>query len=310
MAGQYSSSTSIPIWRTSSIPAAPVRPRSASTPARSTSRAAAGRPAHGFLEGTRPIGLLILEGLLVREATVGDHPSAELLGPGDLLRAWDDVDAEELLPRTIEWSALDRDAPRRHRPRLRRARRAVAGGLRGPHRPRRPPRGAARGAAGDRAPHARRRPPARAALVPGRALGPRRPRRRARLAPPLAPHAGRDGRRAPPVGHHRARPADGARRARAPADGEWLLRGARAGDAATRPTAAPSASSASDYRAPDRGARGSGWKPPSRCRAAARARRWTGRCARRSRRRSCRSTPSTTARARRRPRPTPGTTSS
>jgi CRP-like cAMP-binding protein len=63
-------------------------------------------PGPGFLEGTRPIGLLILEGLLVREATVGDHPSAELLGPGDLLRAWEDVESEELLPRTIEWSAL------------------------------------------------------------------------------------------------------------------------------------------------------------------------------------------------------------
>ena len=53
-----------------------------------------------------PIGLLVLEGLLVREAIVGDHPCAELLGPGDLLRAWDDRDAEVLLPRTVEWSAL------------------------------------------------------------------------------------------------------------------------------------------------------------------------------------------------------------
>jgi CRP/FNR family cyclic AMP-dependent transcriptional regulator len=32
--------------------------------------------------GTQPIGLLMLEGLLVREATVGDHPSAELLEIG------------------------------------------------------------------------------------------------------------------------------------------------------------------------------------------------------------------------------------
>jgi CRP/FNR family cyclic AMP-dependent transcriptional regulator len=63
-------------------------------------------PIPGLLEGTSPIGLLILEGVLVREATVGDHPSAELLGPGDLMRAWDDPDTEELLPRTIEWSAL------------------------------------------------------------------------------------------------------------------------------------------------------------------------------------------------------------
>jgi CRP/FNR family transcriptional regulator, cyclic AMP receptor protein len=63
-------------------------------------------PNAGPLEGSRPIGLLILDGVLVREATVGDHPSAELLGPGDLLRAWEDADSEELLPRTIEWSAL------------------------------------------------------------------------------------------------------------------------------------------------------------------------------------------------------------
>jgi CRP-like cAMP-binding protein len=48
----------------------------------------------------------VLDGLLVREATVGDHPSAELLGPGDLLRAWEDRDAEVLLPRSVRWSAL------------------------------------------------------------------------------------------------------------------------------------------------------------------------------------------------------------
>ena len=56
--------------------------------------------------GSQPIGLLVLDGLLVREATVGDHPCAELLGPGDLLRAWDDRDTEVLLPRTVEWTAL------------------------------------------------------------------------------------------------------------------------------------------------------------------------------------------------------------
>ncbi len=83
-------------------------------------------PIAGMLERTSPIGLLIIEGVLVREATVGDHPSAELLGPGDLLRAWDDPDTEELLPRTIEWSALTatRVAVIDHA--LRGARRAVA----------------------------------------------------------------------------------------------------------------------------------------------------------------------------------------
>jgi CRP-like cAMP-binding protein len=55
--------------------------------------------------GSQPIGLLVLEGLLVREATVSNHPCAELLGPGDLLRAGDDAEGEELLPRRIEWAA-------------------------------------------------------------------------------------------------------------------------------------------------------------------------------------------------------------
>jgi CRP/FNR family cyclic AMP-dependent transcriptional regulator len=63
-------------------------------------------PSQAMLEGTRPIGLLLLEGLLVREATVDNHPSTELLGPGDVLRTWDDIEHEELLPRTIEWTAL------------------------------------------------------------------------------------------------------------------------------------------------------------------------------------------------------------
>src|SRR3954463_3328792 len=56
--------------------------------------------------GSRPIGVLVLSGLLVREASVGDHPSAELRGPGDLLRSWDDAENEVLLPRSVEWTAL------------------------------------------------------------------------------------------------------------------------------------------------------------------------------------------------------------
>jgi CRP/FNR family cyclic AMP-dependent transcriptional regulator len=63
-------------------------------------------PGRALGHGSQPIGLLVLEGLLVREATVGDHPCAELLGPGDLLRAWDDSEDEILLPRTVGWTAL------------------------------------------------------------------------------------------------------------------------------------------------------------------------------------------------------------
>jgi CRP-like cAMP-binding protein len=63
-------------------------------------------PADLTRSGSRPVGLLVLDGLVVREANVGDHPSAELLGPGDLLRTWEDADTEILLPRVVEWTAL------------------------------------------------------------------------------------------------------------------------------------------------------------------------------------------------------------
>ena len=62
-------------------------------------------PGRTLMGGSNPIGLLVLNGLLVPKATVGDHPSAELLGPGDLLRAGEESDGEELLPRHIEWAA-------------------------------------------------------------------------------------------------------------------------------------------------------------------------------------------------------------
>jgi CRP-like cAMP-binding protein len=63
-------------------------------------------PDSGVFEGVRPIGLLLLRGLLVRETIVDDRPAAELLGPGDMLRTWDDSEHEELLPRTVAWTAL------------------------------------------------------------------------------------------------------------------------------------------------------------------------------------------------------------
>jgi CRP/FNR family cyclic AMP-dependent transcriptional regulator len=34
------------------------------------------------------MGLLLLDGVLARELLVADHVSAELLGPGDLVRPW------------------------------------------------------------------------------------------------------------------------------------------------------------------------------------------------------------------------------
>jgi CRP/FNR family transcriptional regulator, cyclic AMP receptor protein len=54
-----------------------------------------------------PIGLLVIAGALVREASVGEHPSAELLGPGDLVRTWEDPADQDLLMRPlVAWTAL------------------------------------------------------------------------------------------------------------------------------------------------------------------------------------------------------------
>ena len=39
------------------------------------------------------VGLLIIDGILSRELVVADHVSAELLGPGDLVRPWQPASA-------------------------------------------------------------------------------------------------------------------------------------------------------------------------------------------------------------------------
>src|ERR687898_331435 len=50
--------------------------------------------------------LLALEGVIARELIVADHVSAELLGPGDLIRPWQAASKSELLPVDAEWSVL------------------------------------------------------------------------------------------------------------------------------------------------------------------------------------------------------------
>lgn len=63
------------------------------------------RPSHPG-HAAEPFGLLVLDGLAVREATVGDHPCAELVGPGDVIRLGGEHDPDELLPRVVEWTVL------------------------------------------------------------------------------------------------------------------------------------------------------------------------------------------------------------
>src|SRR4051794_23703787 len=58
---------------------------------------------------TGAIGLLVLDGVLMRELNVHDAPSAELLGPGDLIRGGQSSGPQhELLPAAVRWSAFGR----------------------------------------------------------------------------------------------------------------------------------------------------------------------------------------------------------
>ena len=52
------------------------------------------------------IGLLVLEGLLIRRVAVDGRFGAELLGEGDLLRPWQGEDIPPALPRTTGWQVL------------------------------------------------------------------------------------------------------------------------------------------------------------------------------------------------------------
>jgi CRP/FNR family cyclic AMP-dependent transcriptional regulator len=53
------------------------------------------------------IGLLVLEGLLIRRVGVDGRFGSELLGEGDLLRPWQGEDAQPALPRTTGWRVLE-----------------------------------------------------------------------------------------------------------------------------------------------------------------------------------------------------------
>lgn len=53
------------------------------------------------------IGLLIVEGVVLREVGVGAHPIAELLGPGDLLRPWQREGEMTSVPLRTSWTVLE-----------------------------------------------------------------------------------------------------------------------------------------------------------------------------------------------------------
>ena len=56
---------------------------------------------------TDGIGLLVLNGLLIRRVGVDGRFGAELLGPGDLLRPWQGEDIYSTLPHTTGWRVIE-----------------------------------------------------------------------------------------------------------------------------------------------------------------------------------------------------------
>lgn len=57
--------------------------------------------------GPGGIGLLVMEGLLIRRVGVDDRFGAELLGEGDLLRPWQGEEPSGSLSRTTAWRVLE-----------------------------------------------------------------------------------------------------------------------------------------------------------------------------------------------------------
>ena len=53
------------------------------------------------------VGLLVLEGLLIRQVGIGLGYGAELLGEGDLLRPWQEQDAQLALAHTTGWRVIE-----------------------------------------------------------------------------------------------------------------------------------------------------------------------------------------------------------
>jgi CRP-like cAMP-binding protein len=56
--------------------------------------------------GPEHVGLFLIEGVMTRELALADNVSAELLGPGDVLRPWQAQGPERLVPFSVRWTAL------------------------------------------------------------------------------------------------------------------------------------------------------------------------------------------------------------
>jgi len=56
--------------------------------------------------GPEHVGLFVIEGVMTRELALADNVSAELLGPGDVVRPWQAEGPERLVPFGVRWTVL------------------------------------------------------------------------------------------------------------------------------------------------------------------------------------------------------------
>jgi CRP/FNR family cyclic AMP-dependent transcriptional regulator len=54
------------------------------------------------------LGLLFIDGLVLRRVTIGKRHTCELLGPGDLIRPWDADSEYDPFPDAVDWQVLTR----------------------------------------------------------------------------------------------------------------------------------------------------------------------------------------------------------
>jgi CRP/FNR family transcriptional regulator, cyclic AMP receptor protein len=57
--------------------------------------------------GPEHVGLMMVDGLMTRELALADNVSAELLGPGDVVRPWQAAGPAQLVPFEVRWTVLE-----------------------------------------------------------------------------------------------------------------------------------------------------------------------------------------------------------
>jgi CRP-like cAMP-binding protein len=91
------------------LAAVPASSRKAARHGLQATRVSAGRGVWNMDEVIDPsaLGILVLEGLLTRNIEIAGTSSSEILGPGDVLRPWDDDSELQPVPSETTWTVLE-----------------------------------------------------------------------------------------------------------------------------------------------------------------------------------------------------------